>query len=88
MLRGLLFLFPERASCINAASLSHLTPTPVQAFFEEGERLDEEAKARRARLDEIKRRKLAELQAVGLEDRYCHQIKRAVETTPKASFSK
>lgn len=30
-------------------------------FFEEGLRLDEEAKARRAKIDEIKRKKLEEL---------------------------
>lgn len=32
-----------------------------KAFFEEGLRLDEEAQQRRARLDEIKRKKLEEL---------------------------
>lgn len=31
------------------------------AFFEEGIRLDEEARARRARLEEVKRKKLGEL---------------------------
>ena len=34
------------------------------AFFEEGVRLDEEARARRARLDEVKRKKLGELRWV------------------------
>lgn len=34
------------------------------AFFEEGVRLDEEARARRARLDEVKNKKLAELKYV------------------------
>lgn len=37
------------------------------AFFEEGVRLDEEARARRARLDEVKRKKLGELRLVGFE---------------------
>ena len=32
-----------------------------KAFFEEGVKLDEEAKARRAKLDDIKRKKLDEL---------------------------
>ena len=32
-----------------------------KAFFEEGVKLDEEAKARRAKLDDIKRKKLEEL---------------------------
>jgi hypothetical protein len=32
-----------------------------KAFFEEGIRLDEEARARRAKLDDIKRKKLEEL---------------------------
>ena len=34
------------------------------AFFEEGVRLDEEARARRTRLDEVKRKKLGELRLV------------------------
>lgn len=38
-----------------------------KAFFEEGARLDQEAQQRRQRLDEIKQRKLAEL-----EVRRCH----------------
>jgi hypothetical protein len=35
-----------------------------QAFFEEGVKLDEEAKARRAKLDDIKKKKLDELRLV------------------------
>lgn len=35
-----------------------------KAFFEEGLRLDEEAKLRRQKLDEIKRKKLEELKYV------------------------
>ena len=38
------------------------------AFFEEGVKLDEEARARRARLDEVKRKKLHELRYVVLAD--------------------
>lgn len=35
-----------------------------QAFFEEGVKLDEEARARRAKLDEIKKKKLDELRLI------------------------
>ncbi len=35
-----------------------------QAFFEEGVKLDEEARARRAKLDDIKKKKIDELRLV------------------------
>lgn len=47
-----------------------------KAFFEEGVKLDDEAKARRAKLDEIKRKKLDELRHAGIPDKYCAEIER------------
>lgn len=47
-----------------------------KAFFEEGVKLDEEAKARRAKLDDIKRKKLTELRNAGIPDKYCAEIER------------
>lgn len=47
-----------------------------KAFFEEGVKLDDEAKARRAKLDEIKRKKLDELRNAGIPSKYCAEIER------------
>lgn len=47
-----------------------------KAFFEEGVKLDDEAKARRAKLDDIKRKKLDELRNAGIPDKYCNEIER------------
>jgi len=47
-----------------------------QQFFEEGVKLDEEARNRRARLDDIKRKKLEELRSMGLHDKYVMQVSR------------
>lgn len=58
-----------------------------KAFFEEGVKLDNEANARRARLDEIKQRKLEELKAAGIEDQYLHPLKRLVQAAPTQKFS-
>ncbi|XP_043934258.1 cilia- and flagella-associated protein 45 isoform X1 [Protopterus annectens] len=52
------------------------------AFFEEGKRLDEEAKQRRARLDEYKKKKLDELRAVGLPEKYCAHVERRINAQP------
>ncbi|XP_063172979.1 cilia- and flagella-associated protein 45 [Candoia aspera] len=46
------------------------------AIFEEGKRLKEEARRRSERLNEIKRRKLDELRAAGLPEKYCAQVER------------
>ncbi|XP_026572055.1 cilia- and flagella-associated protein 45 [Pseudonaja textilis] len=46
------------------------------AIFEEGKRLKEEARRRSDRLNEIKRRKLDELRAAGLPEKYCMQVER------------
>lgn len=56
------------------------------AFFEEGVKLDVEAKERRQKLDEIKQRKLRELKDAGVHDKYVHEISRRIEA-PKASLA-
>lgn len=48
------------------------------AFFEEGVRLDEEARARRAHLDEVKRKKLGELRNAGIPEKYLAGVERKV----------
>lgn len=54
----------------------------TQAFFEEGIKLDQEAKARREKLNEIKRRKLQELREAGVPDKYCNEVARRIEAPP------
>ncbi|KAG7223041.1 hypothetical protein INR49_015930 [Caranx melampygus] len=44
--------------------------------FKEAERLMEEAQQRRQRLDEIKEKKLKELKAIGLPEKYCREVER------------
>ncbi|XP_062860946.1 cilia- and flagella-associated protein 45 [Trichomycterus rosablanca] len=51
-------------------------------LFREGEKLDEEARSRRARLDEIKEKKLKELKAAGLPEKYCSEVERKIHTLP------
>uniref|UniRef100_A0A674BE72 Cilia- and flagella-associated protein 45 n=1 Tax=Salmo trutta TaxID=8032 RepID=A0A674BE72_SALTR len=46
--------------------------------YKEGDRLDEEARHRRIRLDEIKEKKLRELKAAGLPEKYCNEVERRV----------
>ncbi|ELT97459.1 hypothetical protein CAPTEDRAFT_170976 [Capitella teleta] len=48
------------------------------AFFEEGIRLDAEAKMRRQKLEEVKRRKLQELKAAGIPEKFVNQIEKKV----------
>ncbi|XP_062328979.1 cilia- and flagella-associated protein 45 [Osmerus eperlanus] len=49
-------------------------------FFKEADRLDEEARERRLRLNEIKDKKLKELKAAGLPDKYCNEVERKAQT--------
>ncbi|XP_056138839.1 cilia- and flagella-associated protein 45 [Lampris incognitus] len=51
-------------------------------FFKEGDQLDEEARHRRIRLDEIKRKKLMELKAAGLPEKYYSKVERKAFTLP------
>ncbi|CAF3612797.1 unnamed protein product [Rotaria sp. Silwood1] len=48
------------------------------AFFDEGVRLDEQARLRRIRLDEIKTQKLNELRRAGVPEKYCADIERKI----------
>lgn len=54
----------------------------TNSFFEEGIKLDQEAKARRKKLDEIKKRKLHGLRAAGVPDKYCNEVARRIEAPP------
>ncbi|KAI4815544.1 hypothetical protein KUCAC02_005686 [Chaenocephalus aceratus] len=45
-------------------------------LFKESERLMEEDRQRRVRLEEIKEKKLQELKATGLSDKYCSDVER------------
>ncbi|XP_059420797.1 cilia- and flagella-associated protein 45 isoform X1 [Carassius carassius] len=56
--------------------------TQRRELFREGERLEEEARNRRARLDEIKEKKLMELKAAGLSDKYYKDVERKVRALP------
>ncbi|XP_065056282.1 cilia- and flagella-associated protein 45-like [Rhopilema esculentum] len=49
------------------------------AFFEEGVKLDIEAKERRQKLDAIKQRKLRELKDAGVHDKYVNEVSRRIE---------
>ncbi|KAJ7995468.1 hypothetical protein DPEC_G00244870 [Dallia pectoralis] len=51
-------------------------------IYKEGGRLDEEARLRRIRLDEIKEKKLRELKAAGLPEKYCNEVERKVHALP------
>jgi len=53
------------------------------AFFEEGVKLDEEARARRAKLEAVKRKKLTELRDAGIPDKYLAQVERKVNEPHK-----
>ncbi|XP_026782837.3 cilia- and flagella-associated protein 45 [Pangasianodon hypophthalmus] len=58
------------------------TITRRRELFREGEKLDEEARMRRARLDEIKDKKLKELKAAGLPEKYCNDVERKIHILP------
>lgn len=78
--------YPARSPCIWVYVLCLRAGMPVPRrgrFFEEGAKLDQEAQARRARLDAIKQRKLEELKAEGLDPKFLHGVTRAVEGAGK-----
>ncbi|XP_051934451.1 cilia- and flagella-associated protein 45 isoform X2 [Hippocampus zosterae] len=52
--------------------------TKCQETFKEAEKLSEEARQRRKRIGDIKRKKLKELKAIGLSEKYCSQVERKV----------
>ena len=51
-------------------------------FFEEGVKLDQEAKERRQKLDEIKQRKLRELKDADVPVKYVNEVSRRIEVPP------
>ncbi|XP_027946804.1 cilia- and flagella-associated protein 45 isoform X1 [Eumetopias jubatus] len=55
------------------------------ATFEEGRRLKEEAQKRRERIDDIKKKKIEELRATGLPEKYCIEAERKANIQPAAS---
>nr|XP_054363765.1 cilia- and flagella-associated protein 45 [Mirounga angustirostris] len=55
------------------------------ATFEEGQRLKEEAQKRREHIDDIKKRKIEELRATGLPEKYCIEAERKANIQPAAS---
>ncbi|XP_041629434.1 cilia- and flagella-associated protein 45 isoform X3 [Vulpes lagopus] len=57
------------------------------ATFEEGRRLQEEAQKRRERIDDIKKKKIEELRATGLPEKYCIEAERKANILPPASVS-
>ncbi|KAM4860528.1 cilia- and flagella-associated protein 45 [Thomomys bottae] len=55
------------------------------ATFEEGRRLKEEAEKRRERIADIKKKKLEELRATGLPEKYCIEAERKANIQPVTS---
>lgn len=53
------------------------------AFFEEGVKLDEEARERRMKLEAVKKKKLGELKNAGIPDKYLAQVERKVNEPHK-----
>ncbi|KAM6217227.1 LOW QUALITY PROTEIN: cilia- and flagella-associated protein 45 [Rhynchocyon petersi] len=58
------------------------------ATFEEGRRLKEEAERRRERINDIKKKKLEELRATGLPEKYCIEAERKANILPATSVSR
>ncbi|XP_005400238.2 PREDICTED: cilia- and flagella-associated protein 45 isoform X2 [Chinchilla lanigera] len=54
------------------------------ATFEEGRRLEEEAQKRQERINDIKKKKLEELRASGLPEKYCIEAERKANVRPAA----
>ncbi|XP_006895513.1 PREDICTED: coiled-coil domain-containing protein 19, mitochondrial [Elephantulus edwardii] len=57
------------------------------AIFEEGRRLKEEAEKRRERINDIKKKKLEELRATGLPEKYCIEAERKANILSATSVS-
>lgn len=52
-------------------------------FFDEGIKMEEEARQRRARLDMVKKKKLDELRKAGVPEKYCAEVERSI-TAPQS----
>uniref|UniRef100_A0A8B9XF41 Cilia- and flagella-associated protein 45 n=1 Tax=Bos mutus grunniens TaxID=30521 RepID=A0A8B9XF41_BOSMU len=57
------------------------------ATFDEGRRLKEEAQKRRERIEDIKRKKLEELRATGLPEKYCIEAERKANIPVNTSMN-
>ncbi|XP_055257950.1 cilia- and flagella-associated protein 45 isoform X3 [Moschus berezovskii] len=57
------------------------------ATFDEGRRLKEEAQKRRERIEDIKRKKLEELRATGLPEKYCIEAERKANIPANTSVN-
>ncbi|XP_043308084.1 cilia- and flagella-associated protein 45 isoform X4 [Cervus canadensis] len=57
------------------------------ATFDEGQRLKEEAQKRRERIEDIKRKKLEELRATGLPEKYCIEAERKANIPANTSVN-
>ncbi|XP_075396548.1 cilia- and flagella-associated protein 45 [Tenrec ecaudatus] len=55
--------------------------------FEEGRRLKEEAQRRRERIEDLKKKKLEELRATGLPEKYCIEAERKSNLLPATSVN-
>uniref|UniRef100_A0A8C0CH30 Cilia- and flagella-associated protein 45 n=1 Tax=Balaenoptera musculus TaxID=9771 RepID=A0A8C0CH30_BALMU len=57
------------------------------ATFEEGRRLKEETRKRRERIEDIKKKKIEELRATGLPEKYCTEAERKANIPPDTSVN-
>ncbi|XP_057583375.1 cilia- and flagella-associated protein 45 isoform X2 [Hippopotamus amphibius kiboko] len=57
------------------------------ATFEEGRHLKEEAQKRRERIEDIKKKKIEELRATGLPEKYCIEAERKANIPPDTSVN-
>ncbi|XP_070252844.1 cilia- and flagella-associated protein 45 isoform X1 [Myotis yumanensis] len=57
------------------------------AAFEEGRRLKEEAQRRSERINDVKKKKIEELRATGLPEKYCIEAERKANILPATSVS-
>ncbi|EPQ02431.1 Coiled-coil domain-containing protein 19, mitochondrial [Myotis brandtii] len=57
------------------------------AAFEEGRRLKEEAQRRSERINDVKKKKIEELRATGLPEKYCIEAERKANILPTTSVS-
>ncbi|ELK38508.1 Coiled-coil domain-containing protein 19, mitochondrial [Myotis davidii] len=57
------------------------------ATFEEGRRLKEEAQRRSERINDVKKKKIEELRATGLPEKYCIEAERKANIPPATSVS-
>ncbi|CAK8698512.1 unnamed protein product [Clavelina lepadiformis] len=57
-----------------------------KSFFEEGIKMEEEARQRRARLDDVKKKKLDDLRKAGVPAKYCAEVERRIDAPQGLAF--